>query len=29
LKRLIKKYDENAFVVVNDVNSVLGNAFPE
>lgn len=29
LKRLIKKYDENAFVVVNDVNSVLGNAFPQ
>ena len=29
LKRLIKRYDENAFVVVNDVNSVLGNAFPE
>ena len=27
LKRLIKKYDENAFVVVNDVNSVLGNTF--
>lgn len=27
LKRLIKKYDENAFVVVNDVNSVLGNSF--
>ncbi|WP_462420578.1 YitT family protein [Salinicoccus sp. Marseille-QA3877] len=29
LKRLIKKYDENAFVVVNDVNSVLGNSFPQ
>ncbi len=27
LKRLIKKYDENAFVVVNDVNSVLGSSF--
>lgn len=27
LKRLIKKYDENAFVVVHDVNSVLGNYF--
>lgn len=27
LKRLIQKYDENAFVVVNDVNSVLGNSF--
>ncbi|GAB3059028.1 YitT family protein [Salinicoccus sesuvii] len=26
LKRLIKKYDEDAFVVVNDVNSVLGNS---
>ncbi|MXQ52043.1 DUF2179 domain-containing protein [Salinicoccus hispanicus] len=26
LKRLIKHYDENAFVVVNDVNSVLGNS---
>lgn len=29
LKRLIKKYDENAFVVVNDVNSVLGNSYPQ
>lgn len=29
LKRLIKRYDENAFVVVNDVNSVLGNSFPQ
>ena len=27
LKRLIKRYDENAFVVVHDVNSVLGNYF--
>lgn len=27
LKRLIKKQDENAFVVVHDVNSVLGNYF--
>jgi len=27
LKRLIKKYDEEAFVVVNDVNSVLGSSF--
>src|SRR5690625_876361 len=27
LKRLIKKYDEDAFVVVNDVNSVLGSSF--
>lgn len=27
LKRLVKKHDENAFVVVNDVNSVLGNSF--
>jgi uncharacterized membrane-anchored protein YitT (DUF2179 family) len=27
LKRLIKKHDENAFVVVHDVNSVLGNYF--
>lgn len=27
LKRLAKKHDENAFVVVNDVNSVLGNSF--
>lgn len=27
LKRLIKREDENAFVVVHDVNSVLGNYF--
>lgn len=27
VKRLIKHYDENAFVVVHDVNSVLGNYF--
>ncbi len=27
LKRLIKRYDEDAFVVVHDVNSVLGNYF--
>lgn len=27
LKRAIKKHDENAFVVVHDVNSVLGNYF--
>lgn len=27
LKRLIRKYDENAFVVVHDVNSVLGGYF--
>ncbi|GAB3058704.1 YitT family protein [Salinicoccus sesuvii] len=27
LKRLIRRYDENAFVVVHDVNSVLGNYF--
>ena len=27
IKRLIKKYDDNAFVVVHDVNSVLGNYF--
>ncbi|WP_342387550.1 YitT family protein [Salinicoccus bachuensis] len=27
LKRLIQKYDEDAFVVVNDVNSVLGSSF--
>ncbi|MDB0580495.1 YitT family protein [Salinicoccus roseus] len=27
LKRLIQKYDEEAFVVVNDVNSVLGSSF--
>ncbi|MFC3418747.1 YitT family protein [Salinicoccus hispanicus] len=27
LKRLIRRYDEDAFVVVHDVNSVLGNYF--
>lgn len=27
LKRMIRKYDEDAFVVVHDVNSVLGNYF--
>nr|WP_255695446.1 YitT family protein [Salinicoccus sp. ID82-1] len=27
LKRLIRRYDEKAFVVVHDVNSVLGNYF--
>ncbi|WP_020006815.1 YitT family protein [Salinicoccus albus] len=27
IKRLVKKYDEHAFVVVHDVNSVLGNYF--